>query len=236
MQEQHASDLAALTALARTQAALERSIAQMRSAHDNEIAALRHEVAGAKASLRRLEAEVEFDRDRLDQLRAVEFESTGSCEGGIIDFLTVKCERNVHEHGIVEITSSGTYGGQRPENAADLHTDTTFWSPTKPNQWICYDFKRMVVKPTHYAIRSGPDGGGCLKDWVVEGSMDGKDWIPIDERSNCATLFGPGASGTFTVNPVRKFRRVRLTQTGPSYSGQNNFVLAAFELFGLLIN
>lgn len=96
--------------------------------YERDVRALRVDVAG----LRHLENEVEPDRKRIDELRMVELKSRQSCDGGIIDFLTAKCG-NIHEPGVIEITSNGTYTGQDPENPADLHMDMMFWSPSRPN-------------------------------------------------------------------------------------------------------
>jgi hypothetical protein len=83
--------------------------------------------------------------------------------------MKAKCLR-LSEHGAVKVTGSEVRRG-RPEfaakNAADLGSDSVFYSGSKPEQWLCYDFSDMVVIPTHYSIRAGSEMSP--RNWVAEG-------------------------------------------------------------------
>jgi hypothetical protein len=98
---------------------------------------------------------------------------------GIISYLSERCGGNVHDHHLVTITANQQYDddlSNAAKNAADLTAHSIFNSVNEPNQWICYDFNRMKVKPTHYSIRSHYGGHMkyCnLKAWTVESSNDG---------------------------------------------------------------
>jgi hypothetical protein len=116
---------------------------------------------------------------------------------GIIAHLTRECGGNVHDHGVVDVTSgsfeketcganprSGVYGSyphSAAKNAADLETNSCFISafrrkeediPHTRNNWVCYNFKERRIIPTHYAIRTN-DGGrrGMMK-------LAGLGWEP----------------------------------------------------------
>jgi hypothetical protein len=94
---------------------------------------------------------------------------------GIIARLTRECGGNVHDHEVVEVTSSGQQNARsacQAKNAADLKANSYFWSVgqygTKKsgkviahtrNNWLCYNFKNRRVVLTHYAIRSYDAGG-----------------------------------------------------------------------------
>jgi serine/threonine protein kinase len=88
---------------------------------------------------------------------------------GIIAHLTMVCGGNVHDHGIVDVTSSKAKTRFAAESVVDLDAISIFWSgqgnkrddiPHSRNNWICYDFKDRSIVPTHYAIRSCRDGRG----------------------------------------------------------------------------
>jgi hypothetical protein len=98
---------------------------------------------------------------------------------GIISDLTKKHGGNVHGKGIVTITSKSVGGGHPVKNVADLTSDSYFYSKNEPGQWVCWDFREMRVRLTHYTIWTS-----YLNSWVVEGSLDGESWTVIDRKTN----------------------------------------------------
>jgi hypothetical protein len=65
-----------------------------------------------------------------------------------------------------------------------------FKSEDELGQWICFDFKTLRIKPTHYTIQTycGERKGHHLKSWAIEGSDDGVSWTEIDLRENNSDL------------------------------------------------
>jgi hypothetical protein len=157
--------------------------------------------------------------------------------GGVIAHLTVKCGGNIHDKGAVEVTASSV--AERGENwrafrnAADLGTDSCFWSNDRPGQWICWDFKALRIEPTRYTILTFNRGLNCphLKNWMLEGSDDEGSWTEIDQRENNRHLNDDSAVKTFAVARSGSFHRIRLRQTGPNHMGCNRLGLMAFEIF-----
>jgi hypothetical protein len=153
--------------------------------------------------------------------------------GGIISYLTKKHGGNVHEKGIVTITSKSVYDYQpsyAPENVAELFTwDSTFSSEDEPDQWICWDFHEMRVRPTHYTIQAL-----YLKSWVVEGSLDGENWKEIDRQTDNHDFMDEYGTASFTVLKPVESRFIRLTQTDTRHYGGDQLELAAVEFFGTL--
>jgi hypothetical protein len=104
---------------------------------------------------------------------------------GIISYLTEKYGGNVHEKGIVTITSKSArpdveglgFGALR--HIADFNDDEAFISMPGPGQWVCWDFHESRVSPIRYEIRAHD-----LDSWVVETSLDGKRWTEIDRQTN----------------------------------------------------
>jgi hypothetical protein len=168
---------------------------------------------------------------RLDNESEFRFGEAKSLDG-IIAYLTRKHGGNVHDKGIVTITSKSldhdrTYAVR---NAADLTSDTWFMSQNDPGQWVMWDFHDMCVRPTHYTISSYG-----LKSWVIESSLDGKKWAEIDRQTN--TEYGKDHSwvASFAVSNSAGFRLVRLSQTGPHHFGSQHLGFRAFEVFGTLL-
>jgi hypothetical protein len=168
---------------------------------------------------------------------------------GIIYTLAFECGRNVHEGGVVVVTSSASYSAgavHQAQNAADIGALSSFQSqyrqpsesiPDEPNNWICYDFKMRVVGLTHYVIQSKWDGGfngQNPKSWIVEISPDGGQWTKIDERRDTEVLNGRDLIHVFAVQTAAIGRFVRLSNVGRNHHGTDALVISAFELFGTL--
>jgi hypothetical protein len=150
---------------------------------------------------------------------------------GIIALLTKECRRNVHEANLVDVTGSSQFQSDPqwvPKNAADLMTDALFYSEAKKNQWICYDFGLMRVCITHYSIRSA--SGTAPREWVTEGSTDGKTWFEMDRRRDDDPL----SVRTFQVSRGDPLRLFRFRQTGTNESGYHALALSSLEVFGTL--
>jgi hypothetical protein len=95
------------------------------------------------------------------------------------------------------------------------------------------------VSPTHYSIRSKAAGGSSwanLKNWVVEVSDNGNDWIEIDRQTNNSKLDGKGAIAVFQASRQDVTGRyVRLANVGRNHRRDDCLSLSAFEIFGTLI-
>jgi hypothetical protein len=172
--------------------------------------------------------------------RLIDFKSSSPLSG-IISYLTSKHGGNVSDKNIVTITASGVHSsGYMAKNAADLAADSYWISANEDNSWLCYDFKDMRIKPTHYSVRSRCDGGSNEfhpKNWIVEVSNDGSTWTSIDEHRNNSDLKGGNLTRTFTVSPCDYCRFIRITQHGYNWYSSGNcyyFVISSFEIFGNL--
>jgi hypothetical protein len=162
---------------------------------------------------------------------------------GIISYLTRKRNGNVHDRGIVTITSHEPYNENTwnaAKNAADLTADSYFYSKNAPNQWICYDFGDCQIKLTHYSIRSRHNGNTNdyhPKSWVIEISKDCSVWEEIDRRENDSSLNGRNLTHLFKVSRPTECRLIRLRQIGKNHysSPDDRLVISGFEIFGELM-
>jgi hypothetical protein len=168
----------------------------------------------------------------------IEFKGSNPISG-IISHLTRQCGGNVCDKGVVGITTSGNIDDTTlGKYAAEFTDDPKYWhSIGAENQWLCYDFKNMRIRPTHYSIRSRPDNSAWVhapRNWFVEVSNDGSNWTQIDEHQNDGSLAGVNVTRTFTVSEPDYCRYVRIRHTGMTSSTYRYVVINAFELFGLL--
>ena len=162
---------------------------------------------------------------------------------GIIANLTRKCDGNVHEAEIVNVTASSVYEDRwktiyYPKNAVDLETDSFYESTNEANACICYGFKDMRVISSSYSVRSygwGP-GGFHLKSWAIEVSNDGSSWVVIDRRDGNDGLNDKFVTANFKIPhvPSERFRFFRLRQIGRNHDGKPRLTLSSLEIFGTL--
>jgi hypothetical protein len=169
---------------------------------------------------------------------------------GILSHLSRKYGGNVHDKGIVTITSSSIYGDDpqySPTNLAgpsSLYCDDPygfapnqhFSSNDAVNQWVQWDFHDMRVNPTEYCIQShgSARNGSHLRSWVIEGSIDGLTWTAVDRRTNNDDLNGESLIGAFSVRKSSEYRFLRLRQTGRNHSNDHTLAFYHFEVFGNL--
>jgi hypothetical protein len=149
---------------------------------------------------------------------------------GIISYLTRKHGGNVHDKGIVTITSKSTWSNDPKyalRNLADLTASWYFSSDTEPNQWVCWDFQQMRIFLTHYTIRST-----SLESWVLESSLDGDIWSEIHRHTD--TGFWMARVGSFPISNPTECRFIRLIQAGKNHTGDDQLNIYSFEVFGTL--
>jgi hypothetical protein len=216
--------------------ALEQQLAELRQEHERELQSLRTAVAALQ--------------QQVSTSTARHFPLGADILDGIVSGLSRECDGNVDDLGVVTVTSSAPQSDSESfaaRNVADVRADSYFWSahrekyddiPDGPNNWVCYDFGRRRVAPTHYTIRSfaylGP-GGPHLRAWTVEASADGNCWTEIDRREGNVQLNDFGGTATFQVSKNGVWRCIRLVNIGRNHFGDNCLCIGAFEIFGVLI-
>jgi hypothetical protein len=155
---------------------------------------------------------------------------------GLISFLTRKAGGNPHDNGVIvaDGTAYNTDAAYQPRNAANLGSDSVFYSANRPGQCLGYDFKDARVVVTHYIIRSTGNAPGWrhLRSWVLEGSKDKETWQELDRRIDEGGLNDANAVRCFKVKSIVEARFIRIQATGQDWAGTNHIYLKAFELFG----
>jgi hypothetical protein len=128
---------------------------------------------------------------------------------GILSYLSRKYGGNVHDTGIVTITSSSTNGDDpqySDKNLGDPNSARVFYSNGTVGQWVHWDFIELRVIPTHYSIQthSNTPHYSHLKLWAIKGSIDCSNWAELYRRTNSHDL---------NVVSFDSDKRERITQT-----------------------
>jgi hypothetical protein len=156
---------------------------------------------------------------------------------GIIGYLGRKHGTGLNKNGIVTVTIRDFPSNDSPclDRVLDLTSETQIWTHWgRDNQWVCWDFKTVRIRPEHYTIRSEPHDSH-LRQWVVEGSTDGSRWTILDERQNNTDLSQKLAIVTFKITHPEEVRMIRVRQTGLNHNGTHCLAISAFEVFGDVI-
>lgn len=160
---------------------------------------------------------------------------------GIITKLGNGDSKKALTEGAIRITSSSVHSGgnQQAKNVVDYKNDKqVFESLNNENSWLCIDFIKSKVRPSHYSIRSTDYGAKneCLQHWCIEGSNDNANWKILDTRSDEKSLLENRAENTFPIkNNLEKdeyYRYLRIRQTGLNSSGNNELFFSSIEFFG----
>ena len=206
-----------------------------------ELAALRAEILvlrGQAAGGRQMSGSRSMpDIAENDVPQGSEFPYKGNAFDGIIAHLTEEFGGNVVEQEVVQITARDGSGMKYIVEFSDY--ESNYCSKNVPEPWFCIDFEKRSVYVTNYTFRTYAFGGKNYfhpKSWVVEASMDGKQWMTIDTRVDNQDLNGASKTKTFSIprDRVHRARYVRVRSTGPNHNGKNHLVCAGFEVFGTL--
>jgi len=118
----------------------------------------------------RNEVTEDLSRSAARLIAGVRWAQWGQSFYGIIAHLTVECDGNVHDKGVVCVTGKSRASDLHHErNAVDFGgSDGIYYSDDGPGQWLCLDFGERRVRLTHYSLASQ-----SIKSWLLEVSEDG---------------------------------------------------------------
>ena len=109
---------------------------------------------------------------------------------------------------------------------------------TKPSAscWFSIDFVDKFIKPSHYTLRHYISWDTeCLRNWVIEGSIDGEHWLVLRQHQNDQALNYKGQAYTWALHDYGcAFRKLRVKQTGPNNNNHYFLACSGFETYGTL--
>lgn len=174
----------------------------------------------------------------------IEFRYTkGKDFEGIMHHLSEETQNNIHDDGIIEITSNSILSNiYHPKNLVDFHEKNYYHSKDDGGAYVCFDFKDKLVQLSSYSIKSMNNNVhySHLKNWVMEVSNDEKTWRIVDSHINDPILDEPGVVVNFAIRKknIDFHRFIRIRQNGNSWDPRTNHNFIGFyfiEFFGKLI-
>lgn len=182
------------------------------------------------------EEEKKYENENINEI-TIPF--TGNNEfKGIINYIRNNSNQNIND--AINVTSSSVYpydNFSEPRYAVLFEEQNkSFHSNSSPNSWFCIDFKKYMLNPTNYTIKSSHRFENNPKSWAIEGSNDHEHWEIIDEQTDCSLVKERNSVHTFQMNQPKskEFRYIRMRSTGPSWSSGNFLFVNSIEFYGKL--
>jgi hypothetical protein len=215
---------------------MESQIANQQSQLETLISAL------IKNSIQNVPTPVEPANTGPSRMRVDIPHTAGKPLDGILAHLTRKCGGNVHDKGVVDITSSSIDGDNPeygPKNIANFTDSSHFGTKNQQGSWLCLNFKQMRIIPTHYTLVTFHDCRGWTAQhphsWILKGRDDKSQCRVFDERKGVTELNGPDRTATFAISKTMKCSAIWLTVSAPNWGEEFGLELYAFEVFGTLL-
>ncbi len=100
--------------------------------------------------------------------------------------------------------------------------------------WFSIDFGDLRISPTNYSLRHYSSWNiEALRNWILEGSIDGIKWTTIKKHINDGELNGKGKSFTWTINNCEYyFKQFRIRMIGVNDNHHNYLCCSGFEIYG----
>jgi hypothetical protein len=149
---------------------------------------------------------------------------------------------NPGQLGLMSITSSDgksvPYGKpydimSRDSEPRNCHTKD------RPNSWFAIDLGLWLI-PSKYTLRHARGyGKSALREWQLQGSKDGMNWVTLRAHTQDEALVEPGSTHTWEVTPPADseggWRHLRILQCGKNAAGKNYLSLSGFEIYGKVV-
>ena len=163
---------------------------------------------------------------------------------GIIHHLQNNKSENLHDSGIIEVTSKTVSGSNYAKNAIDFDRNNYYISASQLD-WLKYDFKDQKIRPTSYSIKTRPNNDDQNPvNWCIEVSNTGGDnneeWRIIDSRTGVQSVSKRNQSDTFHIQTQltdeESYQYIRFRCTGPTSDGLFCLAISSLEYFGTIVN
>jgi hypothetical protein len=181
--------------------------------------------------------DVDYSDYQARDMRNVMQSETDNFFHGILNYIGFK-SRNLYNTREFLISCRGIQPGSDPANILDSRTNAVYESGVGPGQCLMITFQRIQVRPTAYAIKTGPLNRTTrhLNAYVFQGwDRRRGDWVTIDERQSLLELLPGYTSRLSHVDTGGYFQKFRLLQTDPFPPPGTRFAICAFEIHGTII-
>lgn len=94
------------------------------------------------------------------------------------------------------------------------------------------------LEPDHYCLRhGGAAGDNVLRNWELQGSNDGSEWVTLRKHEDDDSLLLTGFStASWPVEARGAFAQFRVFQTDENSDGNHSLACAGIELWGALVS
>ncbi|HYX16488.1 MAG TPA: hypothetical protein VE944_19395 [Nostoc sp.] len=138
--------------------------------------------------------------------------------------------QNPHNSGLILTASSVTKGSlpllsDRAEG--EFHTNDAAGS------WVRINLGGARLKCNRYSIRNRNADLHYLRNWKLQGSNDGTNWVDLDAQVNNTFLVTPSQWLSLPVTSNVEYSNFRLLITGVNSSNAYYICLGELELYGL---
>lgn len=192
----------------------DREIREMQSKHMEEINELRKKMKFMNGKARPSIVNSDLSYQQIYSGTHISDEELG----GIFKVLSDEVNGNIHEKGIIQITSNSINNQYYlPKYAVDFRSKDYYCSHGDDDAYICFDLISLKIQVDSYFIKSPiSKENDFLRNWVIEVSNNKANWIIIDKRNNCNALNSNGAMCVFNIPQVLDgfYRYIRLRSTG----------------------
>ena len=163
-------------------------------------------------------------------------------ENGILFFFGSKGTRDPNKYvnpaklGMVIVNTSEMMPDSQPYSAFIGRQCVRCVTKPSASCWFSVDFIDKYIKPSHYTLRHYISWDTeCLRNWVIEGSVDGERWLVLRQHQNDQALNYKGQAYTWALHDYGcAFRRLRIKQTGPNNNNHYFLACSGFECYGTL--
>lgn len=163
-------------------------------------------------------------------------------ENGILYFFGTKGTRDKNQYvnpakqGMVIVNTSEMMPDSQPYSAFIGRQCVRCVTKPSASCWFSVDFIDKYIKPSHYTLRHYISWDTeCLRNWVIEGSIDGERWLVLRQHQNDQALNYKGQAYTWALHDYGcAFRRLRVKQTGPNNNNHYFLACSGFEVYGTL--
>lgn len=145
--------------------------------------------------------------------------------------------QNPAEMGLVRVEACSLQHNSMPKSAIVGREAVRCVSQPNQDQWFVIDFLDRRIVPTKYTLRhySSYDTE-ALRNWRLEGSTDGTNWVCLREHRDDQSLKAKGQPHTWditsTTQPAESYSKFRIFMFGKNSNDHWYLALSGFEIYG----
>jgi hypothetical protein len=143
---------------------------------------------------------------------------------------------------LLEVSASSVQIGEA--SSLTSRAASTLQTLNRHLSWVRLDLGRgqpFRMQLAHYTLANCGRGVGvrrALRNWALQGSLNGVDWVTLREHVNDQSLAAvPLATASWSVTQPapQAYRYIRILQTDVNHANDHHLALGQIELYGWLV-